>query len=134
MKKANRLREILQNYQRIAVVGLSNNPERPSHQVASYLLRHGYNVIPVNPSLTEVLGRRCYPSLRDIPGGVDMVDCFRKPEDLAAVVEDTIAIGARCLWLQLGVAETKAIQRAEDHGIEVIVERCIKIEHAHLLG
>ena len=128
------LRRILSEHRVIAMVGLSPNPERPSHGVAKYLLAHGYTVIPVNPGQTEILGQTCYPSLRAIPLKVDMVDCFRKSEDIPAFAEDAIAIGARSLWMQLGVRNDAAAARACAAGLDVVMNRCPKIEHARLLG
>jgi len=121
--------EILSNCRTIAVVGLSVSPYRPSYGVAAYLIRAGYNIIPVNPNYEEVLGRKCYASLRDIPMAVDIVDVFRNPVHLLPVVEDTIAIGAKVLWLQLGVINEAAIERALQAGLQVVEDRCLKIEH-----
>lgn len=128
------LRRVLQENRRIAVVGLSANWQRPSYFAAKYMQEHGYTIIPVNPAYEEVLGTRCYPSLRDIPGPVDMVDIFRKPEDVLPIVEDAIAIGARCVWFQLGVINDEATRRAGEAGLDVVVDRCVKIEYARLYG
>ncbi len=121
---------LLRQSQRIAVVGLSPDPYRASLSVSRYLQGAGYEIIPVNPNYTEVLGQRCYPSLRDVPGKVDLVDVFRNPRFLLPVVEDAIAITAPALWLQLGVINQEAITRATAAGLEVVVDRCIKIEHS----
>ena len=121
--------EILSKCRTIAVVGLSPSPYRASNGVAAYLIRAGYDVIPVNPNYDEVLRRKCYPSLRDIPVPVDMVDVFRNPAHLLPIVEDTIAIGAKILWLQLGVINDRAIERARQAGLQIVVDRCLKIEH-----
>ncbi|NLF55952.1 MAG: CoA-binding protein [Thauera phenolivorans] len=128
------LRRLLQETKTIAVVGLSPKPDRPSHEVAAYLQRAGYRIVPVNPACEEVLGERCYPSLREIPVPIDLVDVFRRPEDVMSVVEDAIAVGARALWLQLGVIAPQAAARAEDAGLKVVMDRCTKIDHRALLG
>lgn len=128
------LRRILGTCRTLAVVGLSANWYRPSYFAAKYMLDHGYTVIPVNPSYGEVLGQKCYPSLRDIPVKVDMVDCFRKSEEMPAIAEEAIAIGAKVLWMQLGVANEAARARARAAGLEVVMDRCVKIEHARLFG
>ncbi len=128
------LRKVLGETRTIAVVGLSQNWHRPSNFAAKYMQQHGYRVIPVNPAYDEVLGETCYPSLSDIPEAVDMVDCFRKPEDLAAILEQAIAIGARSLWLQLGVINLEVARAAHAAGLDVIMDRCVKIEHARLFG
>jgi len=127
-----RIRELLQHTRRIAVVGLSARTDRPSNEVARYLLDHGYTVIPVNPAYQEVLGLTCYPSLRDIPEAVDMVDVFRRSEEVSAVVDEAIAVGARSLWLQLGVIDHDAAQRAQAAGLQVVMDHCVKIEHTRL--
>ena len=127
-------RALLQDTRTIAIVGLSPNPQRPSNEVARYLRAAGYTIIPVNPACDEVLGERCYASLREIPGPVDLVDVFRRAEDVMPIVEDTIAIGARALWLQLGVVAPEAALRAADAGLKVVMDRCTKIEHAVLIG
>ncbi len=129
-----RMRQVLEDAKRIAVVGLSNKPERASYQVAAYLQSKGYEIIPVNPTIDEVLGQKAVPSLKDIEGEVDIVDVFRRSEEVPAVVDDAIAIGAKALWLQLGVIHEEAAQKAEDHGMDVIMDRCIKVEHARLFS
>lgn len=128
------LRRILNEYRTVAMVGLSASWHRPSNFAAKYLLDHGYRVIPVNPAYDEVLGQKCYPSLADIPEQVDVVDVFRKPEDVPPLVDQAIAIGARCLWLQIGVIHHEAAARAEAAGLEVVMDRCMKIEYARLFG
>lgn len=128
------IRRILSSYKTVAMVGLSANWHRPSNFAAKYLLDHGFRVIPVNPAYDEVLGQRCYPSLREIPEPVDVVDVFRKPEDVPPIVEDAIAIGAKVLWLQIGVIHPEAMARAEEAGLEVVADRCMKIEYARLFG
>jgi predicted CoA-binding protein len=128
------LRRLLHDCRTIAVVGLSANWYRPSYFAAKYMLDHGYTVIPVNPAYQEVLGQKCYPSLEDIPVRVDMVDCFRRSEEIPALATSAIAIGARVLWMQLGVANEAAKRVALDAGLEVVMDRCVKIEHARLFG
>lgn len=128
------LRRVLQASRVIAVVGLSPNWNRPSYFAAKYMLEHGYTVIPVNPAATEILGRKCYPDLAAIPGKVDLVDVFRRPEDVMPIAEEAIRIGARCLWLQLGVINRAAAERAAGAGLDVVMDRCVKIEYARLFG
>ena len=128
------LRRILRENRVIAVVGLSANWYRPSFFAAKYMMEHGYTIIPVNPAYQEVLGQKCYASLRDIPAKVDMVDCFRKTEDIGPMAEDAIAIGAKVLWQQLGVKNEEAARKAEAAGLDSVMDRCVKIEHARLFG
>lgn len=128
------LKRILEETRTIAMVGLSPNPQRPSHEVAEFLMARGYTVIPVNPGCSEVLGHKCYPSLRDIPGPVDMVDVFRNPEDVPPIADDAIAIGARTLWMQLGVINAAAAVKAEQAGLRVVMNHCPKIEFGRLFG
>jgi predicted CoA-binding protein len=118
----------------IAIVGLSNNPMRASYFVGYYLKRHGYRVIPVNPREAEILGETCYPSLRDVPGHVDIVNVFRAPDALPGVAADAVAIGADVLWCQFGVINADGAQIAEDGGMTVVMDRCLKVEHARYLG
>lgn len=129
-----KLRRILKSVKTIAVVGLSAQWHRPSYFAAKYLQDHGYRIIPVNPMYDEVLGEKCYKSLRDIPGRVDVVDCFRKSAEIPAIAEDAIAIGAKVLWMQLGVTSPQARARAEEAGLEVVENRCMKIEHGRFYG
>lgn len=128
------LRRILMHNRVIAVVGLSANWYRPSYFAAKYMLDHGYTVIPVNPAYREVLGQTCYAGLRQIPSRVDIVDCFRRAKDIPALVDDAVAIGAKVLWMQLGVVNREAAERAEAAGLEVVMDRCVKIEYARLFG
>ena len=128
------LRRILKTNKVIAVVGLSGDWFRPSYFAAKYMLEHGYTVIPVNPSYAEILGQKCYKSLRDIPVKVDIVDCFRKATEIAPIAEDAIAIGAKVLWQQLGIANAEAAKKAEAAGLEAVMDRCVKIEHGRLFG
>ena len=128
------LRRILATYKVIAVVGLSADWFRPSYFAAKYMLEHGYTVIPVNPRYDAILGQKSYKSLRDIPAKVDIVDCFRKAEEITPIAEDAIAIGAKVLWQQLGVKNIEAAKKAEAAGLDAVMDRCVKIEHARLFG
>jgi predicted CoA-binding protein len=128
------LRRILGQTRTIAVVGLSANWYRPSFFAAKYMQDYGYRIVPVNPSYQEVLGEKCYPSLRDLPHPVDLVDCFRKPEEMVPIARDAVAIGAKVLWMQLGIVNEEAARIATDAGLEVVMNRCVKIERARLLG
>ena len=128
------LRRILKDNHVIAMVGLSANWYRPSFFAAKYMLDHGYRVIPVNPSYQEVLGQKCYPTLRDIPEKVDIVDCFRKSEEIGPLADDAIAIGAKALWMQIGVINEAAAENARKAGLDVVMDRCVKIEYARLFG
>lgn len=131
------LRRILYDNRRIAVVGISAEWHRPSYFVGKYLLEHGYTMIPVNPKYTEVLGQRCYPDLQTAAraaGPIDVVDCFRKSEDIPALADEAIAIGAKVLWMQLGVVNEAAARKARAAGLEVVMDRCVKIEHGRLFG
>ncbi len=128
------LRRILADSHSIAVVGLSANWHRPSFFAAKYLQDHGYRVIPVNPAYDEVLGQTCYPTLESIPEPVDVVDCFRRAADIPPLAESAVAIGAKVLWLQLGVVNENAAAIARTGGLEVVMDRCMKIEHARLFG
>jgi len=127
------IRRILKDSKTIAVVGLSPKPQRPSHQVARYLMAAGYTIIPVNPGHDTILGLPCYPDLRAIPTAVDLVDIFRRPETVLPVVEDAIAIGARFIWMQEGIVHRAAAAKAEAAGLLVIMDRCTKIDHMTLL-
>ncbi|HQW37300.1 MAG TPA: CoA-binding protein [Usitatibacteraceae bacterium] len=129
-----KLRRILKDNRTIAVVGLSANWYRPSYFAAKYLQEHGYRVIPVNPQYDSVLGEKCYKALADIPEKVDVVDCFRRGEEIPALAREAIAIGAKVLWMQLGVANAEARRLAEAAGLEVVEDRCMKIEHGRLFG
>jgi predicted CoA-binding protein len=133
---ATTLRRVLNSCRRIAVVGVSAEWHRPSYFVAKYLLEHGYTMIPVNPKYGEVLGQRCYPDVRAAAaaGPIDMVDCFRKSEDIGPLAENAIAIGAKCLWMQLTVRNEAAAAKARTAGLTVVQDRCVKIEHGRLFG
>ena len=129
-----KLRRILRENRTVAVVGLSANWSRPSFFAAKYLQEHGYRVIPVNPMYDSILGEKCYKSLADIPDKVDIVDCFRKSEEIPRLADEAIAIGAKVLWMQLGVKSDIARSKAEAAGLEVVEDRCMKIEHGRLFG
>lgn len=131
-----KLQNILQRKCAIAVVGLSGNWYRPSFFAAKYMQQHGYRVIPVNPNYEEILGEKCYADLAAIPkeAGVEIVDVFQRAERTPAIAEAAVAIGAKVLWLQLGVVSEEARRIAEAGGVEVVMDRCVKIEHARLFG
>jgi hypothetical protein len=128
------IQRILLSARTIAIVGLSGNPLRASHFVGFYLQRHGYRVIPVNPRESEILGEVSFASLREVPVPVDIVDVFRAPAALPEIASDAVAIGARCLWCQFGVINEEGVRIAERGGLAVIVDRCLKVEHARYAG
>ena len=134
MDDSEKIRRILRRYRVIAVVGLSAQWHRPSYFAAKYLQEHGYRVIPVNPTYDSILGEKCYKRLSDIPDKVEVVDCFRKSSEIPAIADEAIAIGAKVLWMQLGVENAEARARAEAAGLEVIENRCMKIEHGRFFG
>jgi len=126
------IREILAHSRRIAVVGCSPDSRRDSYRVARLLIEHGHDVVPVNPNAQEILGRRCYPSLRDVPGTVEMVDVFRRSEYVAGIVDQAIEKGAKIVWTQLGVGDERAAERAQRAGLTVVMDRCPAIEYRRL--
>ena len=128
------LRRILRDCRTIAVVGLSAQWHRPSVFAAKYMQQRGYRIVPVNPRCDELLGERCYPSLADIPHPVDMVDVFRRSEDVLPIAQQAMAIGARCLWQQIGVVNLEADALVRAAGLDSVLDRCMKIEHARLFG
>ena len=128
------LRRILAENRVVAMVGLSASWYRPSYFAAKYLIDHGYRVIPVNPRYEEVLGQRCYATLKDIPEPVDVVDCFRPARDIPPLARDAVDIGAKVLWMQLGIRNEEAAEIAREAGLGVIADRCMKIEYARLFG
>jgi len=130
------VRELLRKARTIAVVGLSNNVSRPSHVVAAYLQQHGYRILPVNPQLVgqTVLGEPCVAQLEDLHEPVDIVDVFRRTEDVLPVAASAVAIGARCLWQQLGVTHVPAAEQVQSAGLVSVMDRCLKIEHARLMA
>jgi len=128
------LRRILRSARTIAVVGLSAEWHRPSYFAAKYMQQHGYRVIPVNPRYPEVLGERCYPSLSDIAEPIDLVDVFRRTEDVLPIAREAIERGARVLWQQIGVCNLEADRAARAAGLDSVMDRCVKIEHARIFG
>lgn len=138
MNTVEQLRKILKQGHSLAVVGLSAEWHRPSYFAAKYMQEHGYRVFPVNPryaaSATEILGERCYASLLDIPEPVDIVDVFRRTEDVLPIAKQAVQIGAKCLWQQIGVTNQEADQLAREAGLDSVMDRCVKIEYARLFG
>jgi predicted CoA-binding protein len=124
--------EILKCAKTVAVVGISHKEERDSHKVAKYLKEHGYKMIPVNPKYKEVLGETCYPTLRDVPEHIDVVDIFRNVEVIPAIVDEAIAVKADVVWMQLGLVHDEAAEKARKAGLAVVMDKCIKIEHAQM--
>ena len=120
---------ILQNYRVVAVVGLSEKPDRPSYRVAQYLQEHGYRIVPVNPGCQEILGEKCYAGLKDIPFPVEIVDIFRVVDAIPEIVTDAIAVGAKVVWMQQGLEEPDSARKAQQAGLQVVMDRCMKIEH-----
>jgi len=134
MDDINTLRRILRESRVIAVVGLSADWFRPSYFAAKYMQEHGYRVIPVNPKYDSILGEKCYRSLRDVPEPIDIVDVFRKTQDVPPIADDAIAIRAKVLWQQLGVRNESAAAKARAAGLDAVMDRCVKIEHGRLFG
>lgn len=141
MSTIHALRRILATCRTIAVVGLSPQWHRPSFFAAKYMQEHGYRIVPVNPSAPQILGERCYPSVTAAAEAlakegrrIDMVDCFRKSSDIPPIADEALAIGAKCLWLQIGVVNEEAAASARAAGLDVVMDRCVKIEHARLFG
>ena len=128
------IKEILENTDKVAVVGLSPKPDRDSNRVARYLMDKGYSVVPVNPGQKEILGERCYRSLEEIPFHVDLVNIFLNPVRIPPIVDQAIKIGAKVIWMQLGVIHEESAERARSAGLQVIMDRCIKVEHASLFN
>jgi predicted CoA-binding protein len=124
--------KILKTYHTVAVVGVSPDPEKPSYWVFNYLSGQGYNVIPVNPKMNEIVGKKCYPSLSAIPEKVEVVDIFRRAEDVPPIVEEAIRIGARAVWMQEGIVNEAAAKKARDAGLLVVMDRCMFKEHQRL--
>jgi predicted CoA-binding protein len=123
---------VLQKYKVLAIVGLSPKSERDSHQVAKYMKENDYRIVPVNPGQKEILGEKCYPNLKAIPFPVDVVDIFRRPDAVPPVVDDAIDIGARVIWMQRGIVHNEAAERAREAGLEVVMDKCIKVEHMRM--
>jgi predicted CoA-binding protein len=128
------LRRILTDYKRVAIVGLSADWSRPSNFAGKYLLEHSFDVVPVNPKYDQILGQKCYPALTEISPQVDIVDLFQRVERIPAFVDQAIEIGAKVVWMQLGIIHEEAAQKARDAGLEVVMDRCMKIEYARLFG
>jgi hypothetical protein len=128
------MERLLQDSHSIAIVGISDKPDRPSYNVAAYLLDHGYKIIPVNPNIKNVLGQECFPDLLSVPGHIDIVDIFRKSEDVGPVVEQAIMKKANAIWMQLGIVNEAAANLAEQAGLDVVMDRCLKIEHGRIYG
>ena len=128
------IRAVLQGCRRIAVVGLSPKPDRPSHRVTRYLLKVGYEVVPVNPGHEQILGLPCYPDLQSVPGPIDLVDIFRRSEQVLPIVKDAVAKQVRVIWMQQGIVNREAAELAERQGIVVIMDRCIQVDHHQYIG
>jgi hypothetical protein len=128
------LKEILKSVKTVASVGVSSNDEKPGYWIFHYLLQQGYKMIPVNPTATEILGQKVYPDLASIPDKVDVVQVFRKPEDVPPVVEAAIQVGAKVVWMQEGVVNEQAAQKAEEAGLKVVMNRCMMKTHQRLMG
>lgn len=128
-----KLRNILNNARTIAVVGASEDPARDSYAITRFLLDRGYEVFPVNPKHETLLGVRCYPDLKSIPKKIDIVDVFRRPDAVVGVAEEAIEVGAKTLWLQLGVVNDEAARLAEERGLNVVMDHCIAVEHRRLI-
>ena len=125
--------QILKSFKKIAVIGISNKPDRPSHYVSYFMKEHGYQIYPVNPGLDEVLGEKCYPSLSAIPDEVEIVDIFRRAEFVDEIVEKAIEVNAKVIWMQQGIVNENAAQKAIEAGLQVVMDRCIKTEYARLM-
>ncbi len=131
---SNDLMEIFATNKRVAIVGLSNDPMRPSYFAGKYLQNHGFDIVPVNPNYQEILGETCYPDLVSIPGKVDVVDLFQRPDRVMPFVRQAIDIGARVVWMQLNIINEEAAELAQGAGLKVVMDRCMKIEYARLYG
>ena len=134
MNNDKEMKEILLSTKTIASVGVSSNPEKESYDVAAYLKEQGYRVIPVNPTATEILGEKAYPSLSDIPDKADVVQVFRKPDDVPPVVEEAIQIGAKVVWMQAGIVNEEAAKMAREAGLQVVMDACMRATHRRLIG
>ena len=124
--------KILKSFRNVAMVGASADPQKPSNVVFRYLTVHGYNVVPVNPTIAEVYGQKCYPSLSAIPGKIEVVDVFRKSEDVPLIVDEAIKIGAKAVWMQEGIVNEAAAKKAEASGLLVVMDKCMRKEHMRL--
>jgi len=128
------LKDILQSTKTIAVVGLSSNPEKDSYQIASYLKEQGYRIIPVNPTTSEVLGEKAYPDLQSVPEKIDVVQVFRKSEDVPPIVDEAIKVGAKVVWMQEGIVNWEAADKARAAGLQVVMDTCMRVTHRRLIG
>ena len=128
------LKDILMSTKTIASVGLSSNPEKVSYGVGAYLLEQGFRVLPVNPTVDEILGEKAYPDLESVPEKIDVVQVFRRPEDVPSVVDAAIKAGAKVVWMQLGIVNEEAAQTAREAGLQVVMDRCMRAEHIRLIG
>lgn len=127
------LREILANTKRIATVGFSRRPIKPSHYVPRYLIEHGYEVVPINPHADEIAGQKAYEDLAAVPGDIDMVQLFRPSDKVAPYVDQAIEIGAKYIWMQQGIADEASAQKAREAGLQVVMDRCAMVEHRRLM-
>ena len=127
------VRQLLTECKTIAVVGLSDKPSRPSYGVSEYVQRQGYHIIPVNPQVTEVLGEKVYATLQDVPEPIEIVNVFRRSEAVPEIVDQAIALGAKAIWMQVGVIHEEAAQKAREAGLQVIMDKCLLVEHSRLL-
>ena len=134
MAQADQLKKILQSAKTIAVVGLSSNPEKDSYGIAEYLQDQGYRIIPVNPTAAEILGQKSYPDLVSIPEPVDVVDIFRPREDVPAIVDQAIQVGAKAVWMQVGIVHEEAARKAQAAGLDVVMDACMRVAHRLLMG
>jgi predicted CoA-binding protein len=125
--------KILKSFRNVAMVGVSASPEKPSNIVFRYLLAQGYNIVPVNPTIDEVLGKKCYPSLSAIPEKIEVVDIFRRSEDIPPIVDEAIKIGAKAVWMQEGIVNKPAAEKAESAGLLVVMDKCMRKEHMHMI-
>ena len=125
--------KILKSFRDVAMVGVSANPDRPSNKVFQYLIENGYNVIPVNPTIDEVMGKKCYANLSAIPEKVEVVDIFRRSEDIQPIVDEAIKIGAKAVWMQEGIINNAAAKKAESAGLLVVMDKCMRKEHVRLI-
>ncbi len=130
----NELKDILVSTKTVASVGLSSNPEKESYSVVAYLQEQGYRIIPVNPTATEILGEKVYPDLASVPVHVDVVQVFRRPEDVPPVVDEAIKIGAKVVWMQVGIEHEEAAHKARAAGLQVVMNACMRVAHRMLIG
>jgi len=128
------IREILNNAKNIVLIGLSSDPSKASYFVASYLQSEGYHIIPVTPRAGEILGEICYPSLKDVPVPIDLVDVFRPAREVPAIVDESIAVGAKAIWTQLRIVDFGAAEKARAAGLKVVMDKCVKMEHGRYKG